>query len=190
MLGHARRSEIAEQHTGLLWALALLTILASAAPVSAQFSVAGQPVPPIETNFAGVRQVTPRYGLVVQINHDVRPPGDFDLSLVDEVYGDLLRRSRRGPVIRPEAMPLVVSTQAKITRFGEGGRRRMFRFLEPELKKHPDLHLSPTAVFISEETLADAGRLRATLTRALRFHFDDRFREAIESMDRPIPDRP
>jgi len=186
-LGHC--SETRRRLT-ILPALALLASVAAASPAAAQFSVNGQKVPPSESNFAGVRQVTPRYGLVVQINHDVRPPGDFDLVLVDEVYADLLRKSARGPVIRAETLPLVVSTQAKITRFGEGGRRRMFRFLEPELRKHPDLHLSPTAVFISEETLVDTGRLRSVLTRALRLHFDDRLREAIESMDRPHADRP
>jgi hypothetical protein len=190
MLRHGPRSPIHRRQTRLLGALALLASVGSAGPAGAQFSVDGKTVPPTETNFAGVRQVTPRYGLVVQINHDVRAPGDFDLSLVDEIYAGLLRESGRGPVIRPDALPLVVSTQAKLTRFGEGGRRRMFRFLEPELKKHPDLHVSPTAIFISEETLADAGRLRSTLTRGLRFHFDQRLREAFESMDRPIPDRP
>ncbi len=170
--------------------LVLIVGVAVTAPAAAQFSVNGRKVPPAEQNFAGVRQVTPRYGLVVQINHDAQRPGDFELNLVDEVYSELLQRNRRNPVIRPEAVPLVVSTQAKITRFGEGGRRRMFRFLEPELKRHPDLHLSPTAIFISDETLADAERLRSVLTRALQFYFDEQVREAIESMDRPIPDRP
>ena len=66
----------------------------------------------------------------------------------------------------------------------------MFRFLEPELKQHADLHLSPTAIFISDEALADAARLRSVLTRALQFYFDERLREAIDSMDRPVPDRP
>ena len=190
MLGHGLCSGTRRRFVILLWAIALLVSVAVTAPAAAQFSVNGQTVPPAETNFAGVRQVTPRYGLVVQINHDARPPGTFELDLVDEVYASLLRKSRQGPVIRADALPLVISTQAKITRFGEGGRRRMFRFLEPELKKHPDLHVSPSAIFISDETLADAERLRSTLTRALRFHFDDRLREAIESMDRPVPDRP
>jgi hypothetical protein len=173
--------------------LGTLVVLAGVAvPVRAvaQFTVNGRTVSPAERNFAGVRQVTPRYGLVVQINHDVQRPGDFELSLVDEIYAELLQRYRRSPVIRANAVPLVVSTQAKITRFGEGGRRRMFRFLEPELKQHPDLHLSPTAIFISDEALADAARLRSVLTRALQFYFDERLREAIDSMDRPVPDRP
>lgn len=170
--------------------LALIAALQAPDTASAQFAIAGKKVSPAESNFAGVRQATPRYGLVVQINHDARAPGDFDLALVDDVYGSLLRESRTGPLVRADALPLVVTTQAKIDRFGEGGRRRMFRFLEPELKRHTDLHLSPTAIFISDEALGDGTRLRSLLARALRFHFDDRFREAVESMDRPHPDRP
>ncbi len=170
--------------------VAIAVIVVAPGSAGAQFAIAGKKVPPSETNFAGVRQVTPRFGLVVQINHGVHPPGDFDLALVDEVYGGLLREFRWGPVIRTDALPLVVTTGATIARFGEGGRRRMFRFLEPELQKHQDLHLSPSAVFISEEALADDDKLRSALGRALRFHFDERFRAAIESMDRPIPDRP
>lgn len=114
-----------------LTVVALIAALLAPAVVHAQFAIGGKRVPPVESNFAGVRQVTPRYGLIVQINHDVRPPGDFDLTVVDEVYANLLKESRRGPVIRTDALPLVVTTQAKLDRFGEGGRRRMFRFLEP-----------------------------------------------------------
>jgi hypothetical protein len=189
MLGYGLCSGT-RRRAALLGALLLLAGVPVIAPAVAQFSVKGRTVPPAERNFAGVRQVTPRYGLVVQINHDVQRPGDFELSLVDEIYAELLRKFGGSPVIRTDAVPLVVSTQAKLTRFGEGGRRRMFRFLEPELKNHPDLHLSPTAIFISDETLADGQRLRSVLTRALRFYFDEQLREAIESMDRPVPDRP
>jgi hypothetical protein len=187
------RRNAADKKLPLPMALAVLPLIAALwapAPASAQFTVAGRKVPPAESNFAGVRQATPRYGLVVQINHDARTAGDFELSLVDEIYAGLLRESARHPVLRADALPLVITTQAKLDRFGEGGRRRMFRFLEPELKKHPDLHLSPTAIFISDGALGDGERLRSLLTRALRFHFDDRFRDAIESMDRLTPDRP
>jgi len=58
-----------------LAALPLIAVLLE--PASAQFAVAGRKVPPAESNFAGVRQVTPRDGLVVQINHDARTAGDF-----------------------------------------------------------------------------------------------------------------
>ena len=70
--------------------LALVVGLFAPGKLGAQFAVAGKKVAPTESNFAGVRQVTPRYGLVVQINHDVRASGDLDLALVDEVYGALL----------------------------------------------------------------------------------------------------
>ncbi|MGH7389738.1 MAG: hypothetical protein ACREM3_09815 [Candidatus Rokuibacteriota bacterium] len=188
-LGFGLCSGIRRRRSFLFRALGLLGGVALATPAAAQFSVDGQKVAPAESNFAGVRQVTPRYGLVVQINHDVRRESDFELNLVDDVYAGLLQQYRQGPVVRADALPLVVSTQAKIARFGEGGRRRMFRFLEPELRRHQDLHLSPTAIFISDETLANAERLRSVLTRALRFHFDPQLREAIDSMDRPHPDR-
>ena len=169
--------------------VALIAALLAPVSASAQFAIAGKRVSPAESNFAGVRQVSPRYGLIVQINHDVRA-GDFDLNVVDEVYASLLGESRGGPVIRADALPLVVTTQAKIDRFGEGGRRRMFRFLEPELKRHQDVHLSPTAIFVSDEALGDGEKLRSILRRALQFHFDERFRQAVRSMDRPLPDRP
>jgi hypothetical protein len=51
----------------LLTALVLTGVLAPNS--AAQFTVAGRKVMPQETNFAGVRHATPRYGLVVQLNH-------------------------------------------------------------------------------------------------------------------------
>ncbi len=191
--GEAMRQDHGGRRLWIGAALATVPVVAMLlAPggANAQFAVAGKKVSPVESNFAGVRQITPRYGLVVQINHDARPPGDFELNTVDEVYGRLLHEFPRGPVVRADALPLVVTTPAKIARFGEGGRRRMFRFLEPELKQHQDLHVSPTAIFISNEPLDDGEKLRSLLTRALRFHFDVKLREAVESMDRPVPDRP
>lgn len=143
---------------------------------------------PQETNFAGVRHTSPRYGLVVQLNHDARLHGDFELTLVDEAYGDLLTR-HRAAAVRTDSLPLVFVSDAKMARFGEGGRRRIFRFLESELRKHPDVHLSPAAIFISDETLHDPDKLNSALGRALAFLFDRRFREALESIERPLPDR-
>jgi hypothetical protein len=155
---------------------------------AAQFTIAGRKVTPQETNFAGVRHASPRYGLTVQLNHDARLNGDFELTLVDDVYGDLLRR-HRSPTVSAEILPLVFVADAKMARFGEGGRRRMFRFLESELRKHPDVHLSPAAIFISDETLHARDKLQSALGRALSFLFDPRFREALDSMERPTPDR-
>jgi len=171
----------------LLTALALTGLLAPS-PAAAQFTVAGRKVTPQETNFAGVRHATPRYGLIVQLNHDAQVNGDFELTLVDDAYAGLLRQGR--PAAMPaDALPVVFVSDAKMARFGEGGRRRMFRFLESEIRKHPDVHLSPAAIFISDQTLHDREKLQSALTRALAFLFDRRFREALESVERPTPDR-
>jgi hypothetical protein len=171
----------------LLTALVLAGLLGPA-PAAAQFTIGGRQVTPEETNFAGVRQTSPRYGLVVQLNHDARLNGDFELTLVDEVYAGLLRQ-HRAAAVQTEALPLVFVSDAKMARFGEGGRRRIFRFLESELRKHPDVHLSPAAIFISDETLRDREKLHSALGRALSFLFDRRFREALDSIERPTPDR-
>jgi hypothetical protein len=167
---------------------AILTALPG--PASAQFAVGGRKVAPQETNFAGVRHTSPSYGLVVQINHDVQLNGGaFELSLVDEAYGTLLRQHRT-PLVPASLLPVVVVTDAKMARFGEGGRRRMFRWLESDPRNHPDVHVSPAALFISDATLRDQETLRSALTRALSFLFDRRFRESLDSMERPQPDRP
>ena len=167
-MGHGWRPSRA-----LLIALAVLVLATAPDAVSAtaQFTIAGRKVPPQETNFAGVRHTSPRYGLVVQINHDVRLAADFDLDLVDETYGGLLRQ-HRATAVPADLLPVVFVSDAKMARFGEGGRRRMFRWL------------------ISDENLADREKLRSALTRALGFLFDRRFREALESVERPTPDRP
>jgi hypothetical protein len=155
----------------------------------AQFTLSGKKIPPTETNFAGVRQVSPRYGLIVQINHDARTAGDFEVGLLDETYAALLDRFRQGPVVPADLLPVVFVSEAKIARFGEGPRRRMFRWLEPELVKHPDVHLSPAAIFISDQMLADPIALRSALARGLSLLFDRRLRNALDSVEHPRPDR-
>jgi len=174
---------------GTFAASALVACLFLPAPGSAQFTIGGRKVPPIETNFAGVRQVSPRYGLVVQINHDARTAGDFELSLLDDTYANLLHQYRGGPAVPTDLLPVVFVSDAKIARFGEGARRRIFRWLEPDLRKHPDVHLSPAAIFVSDATLSDREKLRSALSRALGFLFDQRFRTALDSIERPQPDR-
>jgi len=184
----ARAPRLLRNRTSLaVLAAAILTVLPS--PGSAQFAVSGRKVVPQETNVAGVRHTSPSYGLVVQINHDVRLNGDFELSLVDETYGTLLRQHRT-PLVPAGLLPVVVVTDAKMARFGEGGRRRMFRWLESDPRNHPDVHVSPAALFISDATLRDQETLRSALTRALSFLFDRRFRESLDSMERPQPDKP
>ena len=171
-----------------LLAIAALAGLLVPCPVAAQFTIGGQKVAPQESNFAGVRHASPRYGLVVQINHDARHASDLELTLVDDTYATLLRQ-HRGAVVRADMLPLVFVSEAKMARFGEGGRRRMFRWLESDLRRHPDVHVSPAAIFISDENLADRQKLLSALSRALAFHFNVRFRDALDSIERPTPDR-
>jgi hypothetical protein len=182
-------NQVAPNRT-LLIALTVVVLASTlpAAPAAAQFLVAGRKVPPQETNFAGARRASPRYGLVVQINHDARLPGDFDLDLVDETYGGLLRQHRTSAV-PAELLPVVFVSEAKMARFGEGPRRRMFRWFESEPRPHPDVHLSPAAIFISDDNLADREKLKSALNRALGYLFDRRFRDALESVEHPTPDR-
>ncbi|MGH7416650.1 MAG: hypothetical protein ACREKB_02590 [Candidatus Rokuibacteriota bacterium] len=167
----------------------LAVVLLAPDGAAAQFTLNGSKLPPAESNFAGVRQVTPRYGIVVQVNHDAHAPRDLELTELDEVYAQVRRELKREPYIRPDALPFVITTGAKIARFGEGGRRRMFRFMEPELTGHKDLHLSPTAIFIAADILQTDDSLRGALNRAVRFLFDEKFRRALDSMDPPIADR-
>ena len=173
-------------------ALTLVAALAVASlfdpcPAAAQFMIGGRKVAPQESNFAGVRHTSPRYGVVVQVNHDARLNGDFELTLVDEAYASLLRQYSKA-VVR-DMLPLVFVADAKMARFGEGGRRRMFRWLESDLRGHPDIHVSPAAIFVSDENLDDRQKLQSALNRALGFYFNPRFREALESVERPTPDR-
>jgi len=172
----------------ILLAVAALAGLLVPRPATAQFAIAGQKVAPQESNFAGVRRASPRYGLVVQINHDARHNEDLELTLVDDAYASLLRQ-HRAAVVQADMLPLVFVSEAKMARFGEGGRRRMFRWLESDLRPHPDVHVSPAAIFISDENLDDRQKLQSALSRALAFHFNPRFRDALESIERPTPDR-
>lgn len=106
----------------------------------------------------------------------------------NDVYASLLRE-HRAAVVRADMLPLVFVSDAKMVRFGEGGRRRIFRWLESDLRRHPDVHISPAAIFVSDENLDDRQKLQSALSRALAFHFNPRFREALESIERPTPDR-
>jgi hypothetical protein len=65
----------------------------------------------------------------------------------------------------------------------------MFRWLESDLRRHPDVHVSPAAIFVSDQNLVDRQKLQSALGRALSFYFNPRFREALESVERPTPDR-
>lgn len=167
----------------LLWALLLGSAILIPGQASAQFTIAGKKVPPSETNFAGVRQVSPVYGFVVQINHDAQLAADFDLQVIDAAFAKLVKEHGGTPFVSATRLLVVVTTEAKIAKFGEAGQRRMFRWLEPELRKHRDFHVSPVAVFISDQAAADRAKLEAVLMRALTLYFDPRLREALDSVD-------
>ncbi len=192
--GRSRGTPIMDGRTRgrrLVWPAAALALGIAIAPpaASAQFTLSGKKVPPTETNFAGVRQVSPRYGLIVQINHDARTAGDFEIGLLDETYAALLRQFRRGPTVPTDLLPVVFVSEVKLARFGERPWRRMFRWLEPELRRHPDLHLSPAAIFISDQMLADQAKLRSALARGLGLLFDQRLGTALGSVEQPTPDK-
>lgn len=172
------------------WCCAAAFVLCLLVPplAHAQFATGGKKLPPTETNFAGVRQVSPVYGFVVQINHDAELPGDLDLDLIDGTFARLLREHRRDPLVPATRLLVVITTEAKINRFGEAGQRRMFRWLEPELRQHRDVHVSPVAIFISDRTAGDRMKLEAALSRALGFYFDPRLKEALGAVDVTPPD--
>ena len=172
----------------VLTATLVLATLPLSAFADTQFTIGGRKVEPQENNFAGVRHTSPRYGLVVQINHDAKFDGDFELSVVDDTWANLLQQ-HRSAAMPPGAIPVVFVADAKMARFGEGGRRRMFRFLDTEIRKHRDVHVSPSAIFISDANLTDGQRLRSALHRGLSFLFDKRYREALEGVERPTPDK-
>lgn len=181
------RSWICRHRWGALRALALLASLAGATPASGQFLVDGKRVGPTETNFAGVRQISPLYGFVVQINHDARLDGDLDLGLIDDVFAKLQRDHRGEALVAPTRLVVVITTGAKIAKFGEAGQRRIFRWLEPDLRKHRDFHVSPVAIFIADQVAADREKLEAVLSRALSLYFDPRLKEALDSVDTQAP---
>lgn len=166
-----------------LWVFMLALHLLFPGQASAQFTIAGKKVHPSETNFAGVRQVSPVYGFVVQINHNAQLAVDIDLDVVDAAFSKLLKEHRQAPLVSASRLLVVVTTEAKIAKFGEAGQRRMFRWLEPELRKQRDFHVSPVAIFISDQTAGDRAKLEAVLTRAFSFYFDPRLKEALDAVD-------
>lgn len=164
----------------LLLSLTLQLILPPWA--SAGFTVSGKKVSSVETNFAGARQVSPKFKIVVQVNHDAEQTRDVELTMIDEVFQSLRADLRREPLLPSNFLPVVFITEVKMRRFHEGPRRWIFRLLEGEKGKHPDVYLSPTAVFISDSTLGDDRRLRAALYQGLSYVFSQEFYEAMQGL--------
>jgi len=155
---------------------------------AAGFSLDGRKVPPNETNFAGERQVSPKFAIVVQLNHDTSPTRDLELTIVDDVFQSLLADHQRAPLLPNDFLTVVFITEAKLRRFFEGQKRWIFRPFEERRRPHPEVYLSPTAVFISEGTLADERRLRSALYEGLGYLFNREFYAAMQGLiERGIP---
>jgi hypothetical protein len=168
----------------LIWVLMVYPILAVAA---SGFTIDGHPVEPQDSNFAGVRHVSPAYRIPVQINHDTQPTGNLELTVVDEVFQTLLAHHRRTPPVPVDALPVVFIAELKLRRFSEGPRRLLFGTLEPEIKKQRDVYVAPTAIFITDAALGDGERLRADLRLGLGYLFNEDFSRAIVGLERAIP---
>lgn len=151
------------------------------------FTVGGRPVAPGETNFAGARHASPGYRIPVQINHDTRPGGVLELTLVDDVFRALLGQHRREPYLPAPSLPVVVIADAKMRRFLEGPRRLLFGKLEAEIKGQHAVYLSPTAIFIADAALSDGDTLRAALQFGLSYLFNAEFYRAVVGLDHAIP---
>lgn len=177
-------------HRSLEFALLLSLTLQLILPpwAIAGFTVSGKKVSSVETNFAGERQVSPKFKIAVQVNHDAEQTRDLELTIIDEVFQSLLADHRRESLIPSNFLPVVFITDVKMRRFHEGPRRWIFRLLEGEKGKHPDVYLSPTAVFISDSTLGDDRRLRAALYQGLSYVFSQEFYEAMQGLiERGVP---
>lgn len=171
----------------IIWGVIVCPALALA---GGGFSVGGRPVEPLETNFVGARHASPKYRIPVQINHDTQMGRALELTVVDEVFQSLLADHKREPLLRSNLLTVVVITEAKMRRFFEGPKRWIFKLLEGKMEKHPDLYLSPTAVFISDSTLGDDQRLRSALYQGLGYLFSQEFYQAMEGLLKrgvPVP---
>ena len=170
----------------LVLSLALDLILCPWA--TAGFMVMGKKVSSIETNFAGERQVSPKFKIAVQVNHDAEQTRDLELTIIDEVFQSLLADHRREPLVPSNFLPVVFITDVKMRRFHAGPKRWIFQIFEGEMEKHPDIYLSPSAVFISDRTMGDDRRLRSALYQGLGYLFSQEFYEAMQKLvQRGVP---
>src|SRR5438128_11343884 len=138
-----------------------LVFCPAAAVAGGRFTIGGRVVEPQDSNFAGVRHASPKYRISVQINHDTRTVADLELSVVDEVFRVLLALHRREPFLTADAIPVGVIADMKMPRVIEGARRLLVGNLETDLKKQQEVYVSPTAIFVTEATLAHNERIQA-----------------------------
>lgn len=163
--------------------LVLLSSLLVAEAGEGRFAIGGKPVAPESTNFAGDRHASPRFRILIQINHDARPQSAFELTLVDEVFQQLLDRHRRQPFVRASYLPIVVVTEQKFRRFTGSNLRRGIGPLEDEFRRLEGVYLSPVAIFISETSVGDRGNLARALTTGLGYLFNAEFFDLLRGMD-------
>lgn len=173
----------------IVCALAVWGLLASPTAVlaGAVFTVGGRGVEPQDSNFAGIRHASPTYRIMVQINHDTQGSARLELSVVDEVYQALLAQYRREPYLPAESVPVVFIADLKMRRFLEGPQRRLFGTLETEVKRADAVYPSPTAIFVTDATLADREKLRAALRLGLGYLFNAEFYRAVVGLDHAVP---
>ena len=173
------------------YALCLVLIGVLACPLAARagatFTLGRRPIAPTETNFAGHRQTSPTYRVVIQINHDTRGDVTLDLALVDDVYRVVRGQQKHDPLFARDALPLVFITEAKMQRFMEAPQRLLFGRMDFDVKKQADVYPSPNAVFISDATLADPLRLRRALEHGLGYFFNTEFHRAVGGLDQARP---
>lgn len=153
----------------------------------AAFTVGGRGVAPQDANFAGIRHASPTYRIMVQINHDTQGSARLELGVIDEVYRSLLAQHRREPYLPTESVPVVFIADLKMRRFLDGPRRLLFDALETEVKKQDAVYPSPTAIFVTDATLADRDKLRAALRLGLGYLFNAEFYRAVVGLDHAVP---
>ncbi len=168
----------------VVWGLIAWPTLAMA---GGAFTVGGQPVEPQETNFAGGRHASPKYRIVVQINHDTQATRPLELTVVDDVYRALLAQHTSQPYLPADSVPVVFITDTKLRQFLAGPKRLLFGNLETEIKTQQDVYLSPTAIFVTDAAFADREKLRAALRLGLSYLFNADFYRAVVGLDHAIP---
>ena len=173
--------------TARLLVLGGLLAWPGAAHAGGGFTIAGRPVAPQETSFAGHRHGSPAFHVMVQINHDTRADAALDLALVDEAFRAVQGQQRRDPYFPSGRLPLVFIADAKMRRFIEGPSRLLFGRLDTQIKQQQEVYPTPNAIFVTDGAFGEVNRLRRALRLALGFLFDPDFYRAVVGLDHALP---
>ncbi len=173
--------------TARLLVLGGLLAWPGAAHAGGGFTIAGRPVAPQETSFAGPRHGSPAFHVMVQINHDTRADAALDLALVDEAFRAVQGQQRRDPYFPSGRLPLVFIADAKMRRFIEGPSRLLFGRLDTQIKQQQEVYPTPNAIFVTDGAFGEVNRLRRALRLALGFLFDLDFYRAVVGLDHALP---